>query len=108
MNTYLAVVREYDDVHVAQAVGRFLRGEVPRENHGFVPSSAQLAIEVRAMADREEARIRLDRLRHEHRAEIEALRRGEELPLTTRAHIARSLIALEPQEPRQPNIRRIA
>lgn len=59
METYLAVLREYDDVHVARAVGRYLRGEVPEANPRFAPSCAELAQEVRNVEERE----RLDALR---------------------------------------------
>ena len=52
MRTYLAVLRDFDDAHVSQAVGRFLRGEVPDANPRFAPSCAELAQEVRALAER--------------------------------------------------------
>jgi hypothetical protein len=64
MRTYLAVLRDFDDVHVSQAVGRFLRGEVPEANPRFAPSCAELAQEVRAQAERDRLASR--------RAELEA------------------------------------
>lgn len=53
---YRTVVAEFDDVHVAQAVRRFLSGLVDRDNHTFAPSCPDFAIEVRKVAQRERER----------------------------------------------------
>lgn len=59
MRTYLAVLRDHDDVHVSKAVSRYLRGEVPDANPRFAPSCAELAQEVRRVAELDAVREKL-------------------------------------------------
>ena len=55
---FMAIDGEPADA-VAEAVRRFIRGEVNRDRHTFIPSTAELAIEVRACASLSRARAAL-------------------------------------------------
>ncbi len=46
---YLMAVEDIHPQFVAAAVKRFIRGEVAREKHTFLPSTAELAIEARSL-----------------------------------------------------------
>ena len=48
MDAYCEALNEANFADIQIAIGRFLRGEVKTVNSQFVPSSAQLCIEVRA------------------------------------------------------------
>jgi len=90
METYLAVLREYDDVHVSQAVGRFLRGEVPDANPRFAPSCAELAQEMRAQAERERLAARRAELNASVGPYLKRLR-GEDVAEPVAANLLRRI-----------------
>lgn len=48
---YLCAVEGESPEHVEEAVRRFIQGRAQRDRHTFLPSAAELAIEVRARAE---------------------------------------------------------
>lgn len=87
---YRAVVADADEVHVAKAVRRFLSGDVERNSHVFAPSSAEFAIEVRAIPERE--RLEASRAELEARLDADLKRlRGEDVPATAAANPLRRI-----------------
>lgn len=75
MRTYLLAVDGIAPENVAQAVKMFIQGRVKRNNHTFLPSTAELAVEARKIADQ--------RGFEEYQEKLAALPKPEEKPAPT-------------------------
>lgn len=53
---YMMAVEDLPPEFVAQAVRRFIRGEVKRDRHTFLPTAPELAVEARKCRDEERGR----------------------------------------------------
>jgi len=77
LTAYRAIVDEFDEVHVAQAVRRFLGGQVERGNHAFAPSCPEFAIEVRKIAEREALEAKRKGLEERLKDDLARLKGGD-------------------------------